>query len=98
MSSINFKEFVAKSGEIILYNGNPDFQKLEELSLGYGDIWHSSFEQGFKNAFPEVVYQTIFWYVVDFENLDECVSWIINPNQCAVRKSVWEALNGFRCV
>jgi len=95
MSSINFKEFVAKSGEIILYNGNPDFQKLEELSLGYGDIWHSSFEQGFKNAFPEVVYQTIFWYVVDFENLDECVSWRINPNQFAVRKSVWEALNGF---
>lgn len=95
MSGINLKEFVTKTGEIILYNGNPDFQKLEELSLGYGDIWHSSFEQGFKNAFPDVVYQTIFWYVLDFENLDECISWRINPYQFAVRKSVWETLDGF---
>ena len=95
MNSINLKEFVTKNGEILLYNGNPDFQKLEELSLGYGDIWHSSFEQGFKNAFPEVVYQTIFWYLLDFDNLDQCISWRINPNQFAVRKTVWETLNGF---
>jgi len=95
MCSLNLKEFITKSGEVILYNGNPDFEKLEKLALSYGDIWHSSFEQGFKNAFPEVFYQTIFWYVVDFENLDECISWRINPNQFAVRKSVWETLNGF---
>lgn len=31
----------------------------------------------------------------DFDNLKECVSWRINPNQFAVRKSVWETLNGF---
>lgn len=91
------KEFITKSGEIIFYNGTPDFNKLEELSKGAGDIWHSSFEQGYKNAFPELVYQTavFFWYLNDFDNLDECVSWRINPNAFAVRKSVWEQTEGF---
>ncbi|MFA5298269.1 MAG: hypothetical protein WC389_08700 [Lutibacter sp.] len=46
------KAFKTKNGEIILYAGNPDFIKLETLSLGAGDIWHNSFEQGYKNAFP----------------------------------------------
>lgn len=91
------KEYMTDSGEIILYNGNPDFEKLEQLSNGSGDIWHSSFEQGYKNAFPELVYQTavFFWYINDYDNLDQCVSWRINPNHFAVRKSVWETLNGF---
>ena len=91
------KEYKTTSGEIILYNGTPDFEKLEMLSKGSGDIWHSSFEQGYKNAFPELVYQTavFFWYINDFDDLDECVSWRINPNQFAVRKSVWETLKGF---
>lgn len=94
---LNLREFITQSGEIILYNGRPNFGKLEDLSQGAGDIWHSSFEQGYKNAFPEIVYQTavFFWYINDFDNLDECVSWRVNPNAFAVRKSVWETLKGF---
>ncbi|HNP32558.1 MAG TPA: glycosyltransferase [Flavobacterium sp.] len=94
---LELKEFTTKSGEKILYNGNPDFDKLETFSEGVGDIWHSSFEQGYKNAFPELVYQTatFFWFLKDFDNLDVCVSWRVNPNHFAVRKSVWETLNGF---
>jgi glycosyltransferase involved in cell wall biosynthesis len=94
---MKLSEFVTTTGEIILYNGKPDLAKLEILSSGAGDIWHSSFEQGYKNAFPELVYQTatFFWYINDFDNLDECVSWRINSNSFAVRKSVWETLGGF---
>jgi glycosyltransferase involved in cell wall biosynthesis len=92
---IKLKEYTTAIGEIIVYNGTPNFEKLESLSKGYGDIWHSSLEQGYKNAFPEVVYQTIAFYTRDFENLSECVSWRINPNQFAARKSVWDALKGF---
>ena len=90
-------EYKSKSGEQILYTGQPDLNKLEQLAVGYGDIWHSSFEQGYKNAFPELVYQTavFFWYLNDFDNLDQCVSWRINPNHFAVRSIVWKALNGF---
>jgi len=94
---MKLKEFVTKKGEVILYIGEPNLDKLENLSTGSGDIWHSSFEQGYKNAFPDLVYQTavFFMYINDFDNLDECVSWRINPNQFAVRKSVWRTLNGF---
>lgn len=94
---IKIKEYINKSGEVLLYNGNPNFEKLDQLSQGNGDIWHSSFDQGYKNIFPELVYQTatFFWYIVDFDDLEECVSWRVNPNHFAVRKSVWETLNGF---
>lgn len=93
---MNLKEFINSSGEIILYNGTPNFEILEKVSLEYGDIWHSSFEQGYKNAFPEVIYQTpTFWYINDFDNLNQCVSWRINPYQFAIRKSVWDFYNGF---
>jgi len=94
---IQFKEYTTKKGEVILYVGNPNLEKLEQLSYGLGDIWHSSFEQGFKNAFPEICYQVFifFWYVNDFENLDECISWRLNPNHFCIRKSVWEQLDGF---
>lgn len=94
---MKLKEFVTITGEIILYNGQPNLEKLETLATGAGDIWHSSFEQGYKNAFPELVYQTatFFIYINDFDNLEECVSWRVNPNQFAVRKSVWESLRGF---
>ena len=92
-----FKEHLTHNGEIILYTGTPNLAMLEEISNGVGDIWHSSFEQGYKNAFPELVYQTatFFWFVKDFETLDQCISWRINPYQFAIRKSVWEALGGF---
>lgn len=92
-----FKEYKTISGEIILYTGNLNTQKLEELANGYGDIWHSSFEQGYKNAFLDIAIQgsVLFWYVIDFNNLDMCVSWRINPNHFAVRKTVWDLFGGF---
>jgi len=94
---MELNKYKTLSGEVLLYNGNPNFDKLEELANGAGDIWHSSFEQGYKNAFPELVYQTavFFWYLNDFDDLDQCVSWRINPNQFAVRETVWETLKGF---
>ncbi|MBQ0908390.1 glycosyltransferase [Flavobacterium sp. F-328] len=97
MERIQLKEYTTASGEILLYVGLPDFQQLEVLSAGAGDIWHSSFEQGYKNAFPELVYQTavFFWYLNDFDGLKQCVSWRINPNAFAVRKSVWDLTKGF---
>lgn len=90
-------EYKTNSGEVILYQGQLDFEILEELALGTGDIWHSSFEQGYKNVFPELVYQTatFFWYLNDFENLEQCVSWRVNPYAFAVRKSTWHRLKGF---
>ena len=90
-------EYKTNSGEIILYAGQPNFEKLERLASGSGDIWHSSFEQGYKNVFPELVYQTatFFWYLNDFDNLEQCVSWRVNPNAFAVRKTVWETVNSF---
>jgi GT2 family glycosyltransferase len=92
-----FKEYKTADGETILYTGNPDTQRLEALSKGYGDVWHSAFEQGYKNAFMDLEHQSsvLFWYINDFERLDECVSWRINPNQFAIRKSAWEMLGGF---
>jgi glycosyltransferase involved in cell wall biosynthesis len=94
---MKLEEYKTNSGEIILYAGQPDFEKLESLASGAGDIWHSSFEEGYKNVFPELVYQTatFFWYLNDFDSLDECVSWRVSPNAFAVRKTVWETVNGF---
>jgi hypothetical protein len=94
---ITFKSYINSLGEDICYVGNPDLNKLETLSLGSGDLWHSSFEQGYKNALPEIVFFAVvfFWYINDFDDLDECVSWRINPNAFAIRKSVWDNLNGF---
>jgi glycosyltransferase involved in cell wall biosynthesis len=95
--NLDFKEYINNLGEILLYVGCPDLEKLEELSHQSGDIWHSSFEQGYKNAFPDLVYQTIvfFWYINDFNGLNECVSWRLNPTNFAIRKSVWHQLGGF---
>lgn len=94
---IELKQYTTKKGAVLLYSGNPDFDNLESLAEGPGDIWHSSFEQGYKNAFPELVYQTaiFFWYINDFDDRDQCVSWRINPNAFVVRQSVWEILGGF---
>lgn len=94
---LHFNEHTTPSGEVILYLGTPNLEKLTVLAEGYGDIWHSSLDQGYKNAFQDIVYQVFvfFWYVNDFDGLDECVSWRINPNKFAVRKSVWETLGGF---
>ncbi|WP_240911250.1 glycosyltransferase family 2 protein [Yeosuana marina] len=94
---IDLKEHTTSTGEELLYLGNPDFNLLDELVLGEGDIWHSSLDQGYKNVFPEIVYQTVvyFWYAKDFDNLGKSVSWRINPNAFVIRKYVWEAFEGF---
>jgi glycosyltransferase involved in cell wall biosynthesis len=94
---INLKEHITPNGEILLYQGQPDLKLLNTLALGEGDIWHSSLDQGYKNAFPEIVYQTAvyFWYAKDFDNLEKSVSWRINPNAFAIRKQAWETFGGF---
>ena len=91
------QEYCTEEGEIILYTGSPNLEKLSFLAKGYGDIWHSSFEQGYKNAFQDLAHQSsvLFWYINDFDGLEEAVSWRINPNQFAIRKTAWETLGGF---
>jgi glycosyltransferase involved in cell wall biosynthesis len=88
----NFKEYKTKSGVSVLYQGNPDLSKIDELVLGSGDLWHSSLNQGFKNSFQDIIYQTAtyWWYLNDFDDLDECVSWRVNPSEFVVRKEIWE--------
>lgn len=85
------------SGETLLYSGDPDLAMLDSLADGPGDIWHSSFEQGYKNAFPDLMYQTsvLFWYLNDFDGLDQCISWRINPKAFVIREKVWEVTGGF---
>ncbi|MFI2743772.1 glycosyltransferase family 2 protein [Zhouia sp. PK063] len=91
-----FNTYTNSKGERILYCGAPNLELLEELSLGYGDIWHSSFEQGYKNKFKEVIYQSpTFWYSYDFDGLEECVSWRLNYKAFAIREQVWNTLGGF---
>ncbi|PKG51702.1 MULTISPECIES: glycosyltransferase family 2 protein [Olleya] len=94
---MNFTEYIASNGSVILYVGNPDVLQLDDLAKGEGDIWHSSLDQGFANIFPDIVYQTVtyFWYASDFNNLDKAVSWRVNPSQFAIRKDTWNALGGF---
>ena len=91
------KQHITPNGTVILYSGNPNLNLLNELALGEGSIWHSSLDQGYKNAFPEIIYQTVvyFWYANDFENLEKCVSWRINPHAFAIRKEVWDTFAGF---
>lgn len=94
---MTLSEYTCKNGDVLLYAGKPDISILETLADGPGDVWHSSFEQGFKNIFPEIAYQAavFFWYVRDFDGLDTCGSWRINPEQFVVRKSVWDFTGGF---
>lgn len=94
---IELREHTTASGEVLLYRGNPNLDLLETLALGEGDIWHSSLDQGYRNAFPEIIYQTVvyFWYAKDFDGLDQSVSWRINPHAFVVRKHVWETFGGF---
>lgn len=93
----NFKTYINSKGEEILYTGNPNLEILENLSQGAGDIWHSSFNQGYFNFFEEIIYFTATFNFCshDFPNLKQCVSWRVNPNAFAVRKSVWERLDNW---
>ncbi len=94
---LELKEYRTAKGEVLLYCGEPDMTRLEELSLSEGDLWHSGLQQGLRNAFSEVIYQSSvqFWYIKDFENLATCISWRCNPEAFVVRKSVWEQYGGF---
>ncbi|MCG2611252.1 glycosyltransferase [Flavobacterium sp. SM15] len=91
------KEFKTEKGEILLYTGNPKVSMLEALAQGPGDVWHSSLDQGFKNAFPELKYQAsvFWWYINDFTKSDSAASWRVNPSEFVVRKSAWEHFKGF---
>lgn len=93
---MEFKIYVTTTGEELLYAGTPDLSLLDTLADGPADCWHSSFEQGFKNSFSDLVYQThsAWWYLNDF-NAATCISWRINPYQFVIRKKVWEYFNGF---
>ena len=94
---IKLKQHITPEGHVLLFNGNPNLNLLNTLALGEGDMWHSSLDQGYKNAFPEIIYQTVvyFWYAKDFEQLEKCVSWRINPHAFAIRKQVWDTFGGF---
>lgn len=97
---LQLKSYVTPNGDELLYCGNPNFEILNNLAKGTGDVWHSSFIQGYKNAFPELIYQTslFWWYLNDFENVEQGVSWRINPNAFVVRASVWNLLGGFEMI
>jgi len=90
--NIPFQEYTAPSGEILLYTGTLNFTRLDALAKGCGDAWHSSLDQGFAIAFPELIYQTAtyFWHLNAIKEFDTSVNWRINPYQFAIRKSVWE--------
>lgn len=94
---MQMKEYTTASGKRLLYRGNPDFSKLNELASGAGDIWHSGLDQGYRDAFPELVYQTavFWWYINDFKNENSSISWRIHPDAFVVRKSVWDTIGGF---
>lgn len=84
-------------GETILYSGTPSFKLLDELALGPGDLWHSSLDQGYTNAFEDIIYQTsvYWWFLNDFVGCNQAISWRLNPYHFAVRAQVWEAIGGF---
>ncbi|MFD2828773.1 glycosyltransferase family 2 protein [Leeuwenhoekiella polynyae] len=91
------REYITKKGELLLYRGNPNLEMLDNLSDGPGHLWHSSLDQGFRNAFPELVYQTatFWWFINDFDSLPRCISWRVNPNEFVVRASAWNLIGGF---
>lgn len=91
---ISLKKYISKSGEELWYIGNPDLNLLEKLSEEEGDIWHSSFDQGLKNAFQDLVYfsAVYWWFHNDFDDLNQCISWRVNLNAFAVRASVFKQL------
>ena len=90
-------EYKTKSGEILLFVGQPDESMLDDLADGPGDLWHSSLDRGYYNAFHEIVYQThiAWWYVEDFTGVDSCINWRVDPTGFVVRKQVWEHFGGF---
>ena len=94
---MQLKEYLASNGDLLLYTGDPDLSRLNGLARGPGDLWHSSLDRGYCNAFHEIVYQThiAWWYVEDFQGVDSCVNWRVDPSGFVVRKRVWEHFGGF---
>ncbi|MGJ5640617.1 glycosyltransferase family 2 protein [Formosa sp. S-31] len=92
-----FKTYITMSGDVLLYCGSPKLELLDELATGPGDVWHSSLDHGFKNCFPELVYQTAvyWWFLNDFEGVSQAVNWRVDANHFVVRASVWKTLKGF---
>ncbi len=93
---IKLKEYKAANGALLLYTGAPQLTMLDTLAEGPGDVWHNSLEQGFKNCFPELIYQTavFWWFLNDFKNLESGVNWRLNVHGFVVRANVWEAIGG----
>lgn len=93
---MQLKEYRSRNGESLLYTGEPDFSLLDGLSEGPGDLWHSSRDTGCFNAFHEIVYQThiAWWYVEDFQDVNSCINWRVDPTGFVVRKAVWEHFGG----
>jgi GT2 family glycosyltransferase len=95
-SPLQLKEYKARNGESLLYTGEPDLSLLDGLAEGAGDLWHSSLDRGYCNAFHEIVYQThiAWWYVEDFQGVNSCINWRVDPTGFVVRKAVWEYFGG----
>lgn len=91
------KEYIAGNGAVLYYRGKPDMELLDNLAAGPGDLWHSSLDQGYKDAFPELVYQTavFWWFLNDFKGQERTINWRINPKAFVIRKEVWELFKGF---
>ncbi|MFM7901936.1 MAG: glycosyltransferase family 2 protein, partial [Bacteroidota bacterium] len=96
-SPLQLKEFITQKGEYLLYTGEPDLTLLDGLANGPGDLWHSSADRGYLNAFHEIVYQShiAWWYVEDFQGVDSCINWRVDPTGFVVRKKVWEHFGSF---
>jgi glycosyltransferase involved in cell wall biosynthesis len=94
---IELNSYTTFKGEVLLYNGEPNLDRLDALAEASGDLWHSSLDQGFKNCFVDLVYQTAvyWWFLNDFKDLDYCVNWRLNAYNFVVRETVWNAMNGF---
>jgi glycosyltransferase involved in cell wall biosynthesis len=94
---MKLKTYTTSTNEELLYAGEPNMSLLEDLAKGPGDIWHSSLDQGFKNCFKDIIYQTAvyWWFLNDIETADNCVNWRVNSNAFVIRKSIWEQSGGF---
>jgi len=94
---LQLKEYTARNGEFLLFVGQPDESMLDDLAEGPGDLWHSSLDRGYYNAFHEIVYQThiAWWYVEDFNGVESCINWRVDPTGFVIRKQTWEHFGGF---
>ncbi|MEI6864487.1 glycosyltransferase family 2 protein [Flavicella sp.] len=93
---MELNKYITSTNEVLLYIGEPDFNLLNNLSNGPGDIWHSSLDQGFTDCFQDLKYQTsvYWWFLNDFKNQNSVVCWRINVNAFVIRETVWAQLGG----